>query len=75
MSDDNDHIGPYNGHTNRGPDIVASGCLWVVAIFFGFIGIFGGYGFYADWRKSTAPTPDQFYGCTVKQQAPNGDCP
>lgn len=21
------------------------------------------------------PTPDQLYGCTVVQQAPNGDCP
>jgi hypothetical protein len=21
------------------------------------------------------PTPDQLYGCTVAQQAPNGDCP
>lgn len=23
----------------------------------------------------TQPTPDQLYGCTIKQQAPNGDCP
>lgn len=21
------------------------------------------------------PTADQLYGCTIKQQAPNGDCP
>lgn len=21
------------------------------------------------------PTEDQLYGCTIKQQAPNGDCP
>lgn len=21
-----------------------------------------------------APTPDQLYGCTVEQQAPNGEC-
>lgn len=21
------------------------------------------------------PTPDQLYGCTLQQQAPNGECP
>lgn len=53
---DEDHIGPVNGHTNRGPDIAANGCLWVIEIFFAFVAIFGGYGFYADWRK---PAHDQ----------------
>ncbi len=28
----------------------------------------------AGWH-SVQPTPDQLYGCTVQQQAPNGDCP
>lgn len=28
-------------------------------------------GYHIVWR----PTPDQLYGCTVAQQAPNGDCP
>lgn len=51
MTDDNDHIGPYNGRTNRGPDIMANGCLWIVGILFAFIVIFGAYGFYADWTK------------------------
>lgn len=23
----------------------------------------------------TKPTPDELYGCTIKQQMPNGDCP
>jgi len=36
------------GHTNRGPDIVASGCLWIVAILLAFVVIFGGFGFYMD---------------------------
>lgn len=51
MDDKNERIGPYNGHTNRGPDIVAHGCLWVVAVFFGFVAVFGGYGFYMDGWK------------------------
>lgn len=34
-----------------------------------FAGRLGGY--HIVWR----PTPDQLYGCTVAQQAPNGDCP
>ncbi|WP_409188399.1 hypothetical protein [Bradyrhizobium sp. RDM4] len=25
-------------------------------------------------REAPAPTPDQLYGCTVAQQAPNGEC-
>jgi len=46
-----DHIGPINGHINRGPDIMANGCLWVVGIFFAFMAVFGGYGFYMDrWK-------------------------
>lgn len=24
---------------------------------------------------SKHPTPDQLYGCTIKQQLPNADCP
>lgn len=27
------------------------------------------------WPSNPGPTPDQLYGCTIKQQAPNGDCP
>jgi hypothetical protein len=42
MIDEDDHIGPFNGHNHRGPDIVANGCLWVVGIAFAFIAIFGG---------------------------------
>lgn len=29
----------------------------------------GGYHFVSE------PTPDQLYGCTLKQQMPDGDCP
>lgn len=29
-----EHIGPINGRINRGPDILANGCLGVVATFF-----------------------------------------
>lgn len=25
--------------------------------------------------RPNPPTADQLYGCTIKQQAPNGDCP
>lgn len=25
--------------------------------------------------KHSYPTPDQLYGCTIKQQMPNGECP
>lgn len=28
-------------------------------------------GYHIVWK----PTPDQLYGCTVAQQAPNGECP
>lgn len=38
--------------------IAAFGLLW-----------FGG-GYHIVWQ----PTPDQLYGCTVAQQAPNGEC-
>lgn len=31
---DPNKMGPYNGHINRGPDILANGCLGVVALFF-----------------------------------------
>lgn len=48
MGEDDDHIGPFNGHINRGPDITAAGCLWIAAIFFAFVGIFSGYGFLTD---------------------------
>lgn len=27
------------------------------------------------WPHHQQPTPDQLYGCTIQQQAPNGDCP
>lgn len=27
-------------------------------------------GYHLVWK----PTPDQLYGCTVKQQTPNGEC-
>lgn len=36
---------------------------------FGFAFWFGGY--HIVWK----PTPDQLYGCTIKQQTLNGDCP
>lgn len=26
-------------------------------------------------RWQPVPTADELYGCTIKQQAPNGDCP
>lgn len=26
------------------------------------------------WQERHKPTADELYGCTVKQQAPNGDC-
>jgi hypothetical protein len=28
-------------------------------------------GYHIVWQ----PTPDQLYGCTIEQQASNGDCP
>lgn len=26
------------------------------------------------WPRNTPPTADELYGCTVAQQAPNGEC-
>lgn len=52
MDDDDDHIGPFNGRSNRGPDIAAAGCLWIVALFFACVAIFGGYGFLTDMQVS-----------------------
>lgn len=37
----------------------------LVAILFGWV-----LGYHLVWK----PTPDQLYGCTVEQQAPNGEC-
>lgn len=38
-----------------------------------------GYAALAVWllwpNPEPRPTPDQIYGCTIKQQMPNGDCP
>ncbi len=58
-------------HDVNGDDgCMAFGCL--------LIGLFGvmtvawfALGFHIVWK----PTPDQLYGCTLQQQAPNGDCP
>lgn len=42
--------------------IFATSPAWLAAIFI--------------WtHQPPNPTPDELYGCTVKQQAPNGDCP
>jgi hypothetical protein len=48
---DEDRITPYNGHSYRGPDILANGCAWLVGIAATFIAVFGLYGFWADrWK-------------------------
>ncbi len=46
MDESNDHIGPYNGHNFRGPDIIVNGCLGIVGVFFFIIMICAAYGFY-----------------------------
>ena len=71
MSNDDDHIGPFNGRVNRGPDIAARGCLWVAAIFAGFIAVFGGYRFYADWKKEACP-PE--WKCTPRAEWNDPNC-
>lgn len=44
---------------------------FVVSLFFVFVVVCLG----AWATRNIGPTLDQLYGCTIKQQAPNGDCP
>jgi len=48
MSDD-DHIGPINGHNKS--EALPNGCIIIVMVIFGFIIVFGTYGFVMDALK------------------------
>lgn len=52
---------------------------WLLLLIFGppcfiIVGAMCGY-MLDEFTQFTGPTPDQQYGCTVKQQSPNGYCP
>lgn len=42
------------------------GALLALAFIHSFVG--------AWWTYTYAPTPDQIYGCSIRQSAPNGEC-
>lgn len=49
----------------------------LAAVIIAFVVAFGGVYAVSETIEhfTPRPTPDQLYGCTVKQQAPNGECP
>jgi nitrate reductase NapE component len=47
--DDEERIGPYNGHNKS--EALPNGCMMLCFAILAFIAVFGAYGFIADWLK------------------------
>lgn len=49
--------------------------VWIVSSAFGVAVFVGGVLVLGGYLQPDQPTEDQRYGCTLAQQASNGDCP